>query len=395
MISGCAMGAGCLAMPMLASGPNFIFSSISLILVAIFSYILASVSLEIFLLYKNNINTSTIVKHNFGGTGVVVSGLINGALMYALLSVYMTGGADLLNKTVFPLVSIHSSDQLSLVIFLVIFIPIFFKGAYWVLKSNKVIFYIKLSSFLIAVVSGLSFLSHDLVNLALEQLRYLPRALPIFLGALWFHFIIPVVAKLNNYNRDTCRKIFRVGLILPVILYILWVGIMLSLIPRSGVGNTFFSLLSKKESVGMMISYAMTNNTHIPNVMRLSLNVFSNIALLTSFLTVGLSTYDYVRDAFRIKQTRRGIFNNLLITMLPPAIFALFFPNGFVFILQQAIILLMLTNIIIICCLIKEHAKLEQKPSKALLYSLLVILAGLIIIQLLDNANLLPSYGIS
>ena len=30
MISGCAMGAGCLAMPMLAAGPNFIFSAINI-----------------------------------------------------------------------------------------------------------------------------------------------------------------------------------------------------------------------------------------------------------------------------------------------------------------------------------------------------------------------------
>ncbi len=395
MISGCAMGAGCLAMPMLAAGPNFIFSAIFLILTAIFSYFLASVSLEIFLVYKNNTNTSTIVKNNFGHIGVVVSGVINGALMYALLSVYMTGGADLLNKTVFPIISLHSSDQVSLLIFLAIFLPIFFKGAHLIVKSNTVVFYIKLITFIIVVISGLAFLSKNLDQFIWEQLRYIPRALPIFLGALWFHFIIPVIARLNNYERKKCRNVFAVGLILPVILYILWIGIMLSLIPRDGSGNTFYSLLHQNGSVGTMINYAMTTNQNLPNIMRFSLNLFSNIALLTSFLTVGLSTYDYIRDAFKIQQTRRGILRNLTLTMLPPAFFALFFPNGFVFILQQAIILLMLTNIIVLSCSLKEYVRLENKPGKWLIYLLLAILSVLIALQLLDNFNLLPSYGVS
>ncbi|MCC2645152.1 MAG: hypothetical protein K0R94_930, partial [Burkholderiales bacterium] len=286
MISGCAMGSGCLAMPMLASGPNFIFSAFFLILTGIFSYFLASVSLEIFLVYKDDVNASTIVKNNFGQPGVIFSGLINMGLMYALLSLYMNGGADLLSKTVFPVANLHVSNRLSLLFFILIFIPIFYKGASLIVKSNKGIFYIKLFSFLTVVISGLAFISRDLMVIMLEQLRYIPRALPIFFGALWFHFVIPVIARLNNYERKRCNTIFAVGLIIPVVLYILWIGVMLSLIPREGSGHTFYDLLSKKESVGAMISYAMSNNPHIPYLTRISLNLFSNFALLTSFLVV-------------------------------------------------------------------------------------------------------------
>ena len=69
MVAGCAMGAGCLAMPMLAAGPNFIFSSLFLIIIGVFSYLLATVSLEIFLHYKNETNLSTIAGKNFGKFG--------------------------------------------------------------------------------------------------------------------------------------------------------------------------------------------------------------------------------------------------------------------------------------------------------------------------------------
>ncbi len=397
MIAGCAMGAGCLAIPMVASGANFMFSALFLIIAAIFSYYLAATSLEIFILYKNNVNISTIVKDNFGNYGVMFSALINGALMYTILSVYMNGGADLLNQTIMPLFDLHISSKLSLTIFLLIFLPVFFKGAKLVIRLNKLIFWLKLISFVIVILFGIKYLNHNLNVINNDEIRYIPHAFPIFLTGLWFHFIIPIVAKLNNYNRNQCKKIFAYGITIPAILYILWVGVCLSLIPRNSdtIANNFFNLLHNKQSVGTMINYALYNNPSISIYMRGFLNLFANIAILTSFLTVGIATYDYVRDSFSIKQNTIGVIINLTITMLPPIIFSILFPNGFIFILQQAAILLLITNIIIIACIIKKYSSLEQTIPKPLLFLILCILFGLIILQILDNFNYLPSYGLS
>ncbi len=393
MVAGCAMGAGCLALPFLAAGPDFLLSSLFIILTAGFSYLLAIVSLEIFLLYKNEANVATIVKANFGHAGVVFATVINGALMYALLSVYMTGGADVLDKSIFPLIDLHVTDQVALLIFLMIFIPIFFKGIGGVVKSNQIIFSIKLISFLVVVIIGLAFLTPNLGNFTLADIRYLPKALPIFLGALWFHFAIPVIARINNYDRERSKKVFLFGLLLPAILYILWIGVMLSLVPREGIGNTFFSLIQNHQSVGMMIQYATHNNPHLPIIMTIALDIFSNVALLTSFLVVGASTYDYLRDVFKIKQDRIGVMKTLLLTMLPPAFFAVFFPNGFVFILQQAIVLLLITNAIVLICSLKEYTKLLHKPNRWLICGVLFWVLVLIILQLLDDFGFLASFA--
>lgn len=395
MVAGCAMGAGCLAMPMLAAGPNFIFSSIFLILVGFFSYFIAMVSLELFLVYKGNTNISTIAKRNFGNSGVIVAGVINIALMYALLSVYMTGGSDLLSKTILPLVHLNDSFSTSLLLFLILALIIFFNGAEIVVKSNKFVFTIKLISFIVAVIIGLKFISPAIFAIVVDQFKYIPKAVPVFFGALWFHFLIPIVARLNNYERPKIRQIFSIGLLLPVVLYILWVGIMLSLVPRSGSGNTFFYLLVHNDSLGTMIKYATTNNPNLPGIMKVALNLFSNVAMLTSFLTVGISTYDYLRDAFKIKQHTIGIIINALITLIPPAIFASFLPNGFVFILDQAIILLSLINLFMLTCCLKEYSSLSYKPHKTLIYSLIILLVGLITLQVCDNVGMLPSFGIN
>jgi tyrosine-specific transport protein len=393
MVAGCAMGAACLAMPMLTAAPGFIFSAISILVVGLVSYILASISLEIFLVYKNNVNIASVAGKSFGKFGILLSGIINITLMYALLCVYMTGGADLLNKTILPIFGIHLHGRIALVIFLLIMIPVFFKGAELVVQANKIVFFIKMISFLCVVLLGFRFLSTDLFIFTPLQLSYLPQAIPVLFGALWFHFMIPVIARLNNYNRSTCRKIFVVGLSIPVILYILWIGFMLSLIPLDGSGNSFTKLLTNKESVGMMINYATHNNPNLPSILIVLLNVFSNIAMLTSFLTVGISTYDYIRDALKIQQSRRGILDNLALTMLPPAFFALFFPNGFVFILQQAVILLILINIFMLACCLKEYDSLEVKPQRWFIWGLIGVLLYVIALQLADNLNLLPSVG--
>jgi hypothetical protein len=46
----------------------------------------------------------------------------------------------------------------------------------------------------------------------------------------------------------------------------------------------------------------------------------------------------------------------------------------------------------LVCC-VKEYDHLEQKPNKILIFGLLLALFGLIILQILDNFNLLPTFG--
>lgn len=395
MVSGCAMGAGSLALPMLAAGPGFIWGSLLVILTGVFSYFLATFTLELYMINQNGENASTIALRNFGRPGVIFAGAVNLALMYSVLMVYMTGGADLLTRTVLPLINLQVSSHVGLVIFLIVFLPIFFKGTGLVVRSNTVIFYIKLISFIIAILVGLKFFSATILVAPPSYLRYAPKALPIFFSALGFQFLVPILAQYNGYNRVRCKRILACGVLLPVILYVLWIAVMLSLIPRDGQENSFFLLLSKNESVGTMINFATHNNPNLPTIMKIALNLFSNVAMLTSFLAVGISLYEYLRDALKIRQTAAGKTLNLLITMLPPAVFALAYPNGFLLILQQVAIFLILVCMIPIAALLKEYHNLPIKLPKLAIYALLGICSVLIILQLVDDFHWLPAFALN
>ena len=68
------------------------------------------------------------------------------------------------------------------------------------------------------------------------------------------------------------------------------------------------------------------------------LSLFINIAVITSFIGVGISLMHYIRDIF-IRYNKS--INNVrlsLICFTPPLIFTVFYPKGFILALQYAAI---------------------------------------------------------
>ena len=75
-----------------------------------------------------------------------------------------------------------------------------------------------------------------------------------------------------------------------------------------------------------------------------SIRVFSNVAVSTSFLGVGLGLFDFFNDVFNEVQYKRILSG--LFTFVPPLIFAVYFPGVFVLALGFASIALSLLAVI-------------------------------------------------
>ena len=61
-----------------------------------------------------------------------------------------------------------------------------------------------------------------------------------------------------------------------------------------------------------------------------ALNAFSMAAILSSFIGVGLGVFDYLADLFKFDNSRQGRAKSWGVTFLPPLVFSLLFPFGFV-----------------------------------------------------------------
>ncbi|MDE5041564.1 amino acid transporter, partial [Francisella tularensis subsp. holarctica] len=68
------------------------------------------------------------------------------------------------------------------------------------------------------------------------------------------------------------------------------------------------------------------------------LNTFIHIAIITSCIGVGISLMHYIRDLFTRYHRQIGNIALGLICFIPPLIFTIFYPRGFILALQYAAI---------------------------------------------------------
>lgn len=61
-----------------------------------------------------------------------------------------------------------------------------------------------------------------------------------------------------------------------------------------------------------------------------------HVAIATSFIGVSLSLFDFLTDGFHIRRTRLGKLKTLAMTFIPPALFTLLYPKGFILALGYA-----------------------------------------------------------
>ena len=129
-----------------------------------------------------------------------------------------------------------------------------------------------------------------------------------------------------------------------------------------------------------------------------AINGFANITITTSFLGVSLGLFDFLADALQRPNTLRGKFELSALTFLPPILFAIFYPHGFILALGYAAICVAFSHVMLPALIVWQLRK-RKIPSpyrvfggKILLF--IVLLAGflLIILQIMDRWNLLPIF---
>ncbi|HLB57498.1 MAG TPA: aromatic amino acid transport family protein, partial [Gammaproteobacteria bacterium] len=129
------------------------------------------------------------------------------------------------------------------------------------------------------------------------------------------------------------------------------------------------------------------------------INGFSNIALTTSFLGVSLGLFDFLADGFKRANTRIHRTQTALLTFIPPFLFALIYPHGFVMALGYAAIFVAILEVILPPLMVwklRQSTTLHspyRAPGHPLLLALVLLLGiAIIVIELLNSLHLLPTF---
>ncbi|MBP8269191.1 MAG: transposase [Aeromonas sp.] len=321
IIASVCVGAGMLGLPSAGAGAWTSWSSLAIILTMVIMTVSGWMLLEAFKPYELTASFNSVTKDLLGHKINIFNNLtvyfVGGILLYA----YITSSGLILSG----LLGINS--QLASVLFVLVFSCFVWHSTRAVDRISVVLIAFMVLSFVFGV-SGLAanidatMLFHSLTE-ELGQAPYALAMLPVALTSFGYHHS---VASMRAYygEEQKAKQAILGGTLIALALYLLWLLSIFGNLPR----NAFGPIIAKGGDVDVLLGAlaSVIESKRVSN----AINLFSMAAILSSFIGVGLGVFDYLADLFKFDNSRQGRAKSWGVTFLPPLVFSLLFPFGFV-----------------------------------------------------------------
>ncbi|MEX4490283.1 aromatic amino acid transporter [Haemophilus influenzae] len=327
LVAGTMIGAGMLAMPLTSAGIGFGFTLVLLLGLWALLTFSALLFVELYQTAESDAGIGTLAEQYFSKAGRIVATAVLIIFLYALIAAYVSGGGSLLKD----LLPESFGDKVSILLFTVIFGSFIIIGTHSVDKINRVLFFVMLAVFAIVLILMLPEIKFDnLMSTPIDNALII-SASPVFFTAFGFHGSIPSLNKYLGGNVKALRFSILVGSAITLCAYILWQLSTHGLLTQ----NEFLQILKEDATLNGLVkaTFAITGS----NVIASAVKLFSTLALITSFLGVGLGLLECIEDLLkRSFNVTAGRISLGLLTFIPPLVFALFYPEGFILALGYA-----------------------------------------------------------
>ncbi|HHF5565867.1 TPA: aromatic amino acid transporter [Haemophilus influenzae] len=327
LVAGTMIGAGMLAMPLTSAGIGFGFTLVLLLGLWALLTFSALLFVELYQTAESDAGIGTLAEQYFGKTGRIIATAVLIIFLYALIAAYISGGGSLLKD----LLPESFGDKVSVLLFTVIFGSFIIIGTHSVDKINRVLFFVMLAVFAIVLILMLPEIKFDNLMATPIDNALIISASPVFFTAFGFHGSIPSLNKYLGGNVKALRFSILVGSAITLCAYILWQLSTHGLLTQ----NEFLQILKEDATLNGLVkaTFAITGS----NVIASAVKLFSTLALITSFLGVGLGLLECIEDLLkRSFNVTAGRISLGLLTFIPPLVFALFYPEGFILALGYA-----------------------------------------------------------
>ncbi len=379
MIAGTTIGAGMLAMPLTSAGIGFGATVLLLFGLWLLLTYTGLLFMEVYQTAKRpDVGVASLAEQYFGMPGRVLTTGSLLILLYALLAAYITGGGSLLSGLMPEFSDADVKLKVSIVLFTVILGIFVIVGIKGVDGLTRLLFIGKIAAFLF--VLAMMFPNVQMKNLMATPIdnKLILAAVPIFFTSFGFHVIM---ASINTYLDADIRRIriaVLIGTAIPLGAYLLWQLATHGVLSQS----EFIQILQQDPTLNGLVKATreITGSAILGEVVRL----FSALALITSFLGVALGIVECVGDL--LKRVRLPANRLLLapLTFVPPLMFALFYPNGFIAALGYAGLLFAFYGLLLPIGLAwrtrKLHPELPYRVAGGNVALILAFVAGIIII---------------
>ena len=374
LVAGTMIGAGMLAMPLTSAGIGFGFTLVLLLGLWALLTFSALLFVELYQTAESDAGIGTLAEQYFGKTGRIIATAVLIIFLYALIAAYISGGGSLLKD----LLPESFGDKVSILLFTVIFGSFIVIGTHSVDKINRVLFFVMLAAFAVVLSLMLPEIKFDNLMATPIDNALIISASPVFFTAFGFHGSIPSLNKYLGGNVKALRISILVGSAITLCAYILWQMSTHGLLTQ----NEFLQILKEDATLNGLVkaTLAITGSNMIAGAVKL----FSTLALVTSFLGVGLGLLECIEDLLkRSFNISAGRISLGLMTFIPPLVFALFYPEGFILALGYAGQMFAFYAVVLPVSLVwkarRTHTNLPYKVWGGNLTLIIVLVLGVII----------------
>ena len=374
LVAGTMIGAGMLAMPLTSAGIGFGFTLVLLLGLWALLTFSALLFVELYQTAESDAGIGTLAEQYFGKAGRIIATAVLIIFLYALIAAYISGGGSLLKD----LLPESFGDKVSILLFTVIFGSFIVIGTHSVDKINRVLFFVMLAAFAVVLSLMLPEIKFDnLMAMPIDNALII-SASPVFFTAFGFHGSIPSLNKYLDGNVKALRISILAGSAITLCAYILWQMSTHGLLTQ----NEFLQILKEDATLNGLVkaTLAITGSNMIAGAVKL----FSTLALVTSFLGVGLGLLECIEDLLkRSFNISAGRISLGLMTFIPPLVFALFYPEGFILALGYAGQMFAFYAVVLPVSLVwkarRAHTNLPYKVWGGNLTLIIVLVLGVII----------------
>ena len=321
IIASVCVGAGMLGLPSAGAGAWTFWSVIAISFTMIMMTLSGWLLLEALKHYEFKASFNTVTKDVLSNKINIINNLslyfVGGILLYAYISTSGMLFSEMLGVT----------RELASVLFVTFCSAFVLHSTRAVDRISIVLILFMIISFVLGV-SGLA--SHISAPVLFAQGQgetpysaYALALLPVALTSFGYHHS---VSTMRDYYQDERRakKAILVGTLIALTFYLGWVICIFGNLPREAFGP----VVTAGGGVDVLMS-ALTAAID-SNSIKQALHIFSIAAIVSSFIGVGLGVFDYLADFFGFADTKQGRLKTWGVTFIPPLVFSLMAPFGFV-----------------------------------------------------------------
>lgn len=318
LIAGTTVGAGMLGIPLLTARVGF-FSALGVTCLAWIILLLTGILLlEATLWMPVGSNLLSMSKRFLGVKGRFFVGIMFLFLYYCLIVAYFAAGAPMVASGIGKLLGLEIEGTLSFIVFGFLFGAIIALGAKWVNRTNLILSFGLILSYLVLIGVGAPEVSKN--NLGQKNFSNALFALPILFSAFGYHNIIPSLVTYFGKEKRAIKLSIIIGSTIAFIIYCIWQWLVIGIIPLSGIEQTL------AEGKPVTAALKMATGRHLIYDVG---QAFAFFALATSLLGVSFSMVDFLADGMRVSRKGLKRVGLTFLVFFPPCIFVLIYPTIF------------------------------------------------------------------